>query len=109
MLQVVAEAAEYVFCVDSEGCGDYLVAGVENIFDYCEWAFPGRSFSCYSFVMHFSWMVIFMSTDVSIHSGVITLARRPEISSVPVTTSPGLLRSIWLSCTLQEMFMLQFL
>lgn len=63
---------------------------MEYVFDHGKKAFPGRSFTCDSFVAHFLIDGYFMPADISVHDGVITFASGAKISSVSVDYFTGL-------------------
>ena len=74
--------------MDSLDGGDYLMTRAEYIFDHSEGSFPWRSFTLDSLVAQFLSDSYFMSANISIHGGVITLTWRSKISSVPVNYFP---------------------
>ena len=64
------------------------MARAEYIFDHGEGSFLWRFFMLDSLVAQFLLGGYFMSANISIHGGVITLTGRSEISSVPVNYFP---------------------
>jgi len=78
--------------VDSPDGGDYLMARAEYIFDQGEGSFPWRSFTLDSLVAQFLSDSYFMSANISIHGGVITLTGRSKISSIHVNYFPRFIK-----------------